>query len=160
MKKIVSSLVLGAMLVAGTAQAHLIDQGLFDYDGNSDPDTELQFIKDTFDDEPAGLQFLDRINLEGEIQSVNVTWDLTGSGLQLDYVLVKAGSEQVRIYTVSDDQKFVGGPDEVIFDGEKGISHISFFGSPGREVPDGGLTLGLLGLGLTFVEGLRRRINR
>jgi hypothetical protein len=39
-------------------------------------------------------------------------------------------------------------------------SHYRLFGGTDQNVPDGGLTLALLGLGLTFVEGLRRRINR
>ncbi|NLT32548.1 MAG: PEP-CTERM sorting domain-containing protein [Acidobacteria bacterium] len=109
--------------------------------------------------------------------SGNVWWDLTGSDYALRYILLKGGKYKVlgegilyALYSVTDDQYQASGwPQEVgfLFSDEsgnpfyinKGISHISFFGSydfttvpPPSQVPEPSTLLligtGVLGLGI------------
>ena len=72
----------------------------------------------------------------------NISWNLTGSGLGLDGLLIKSGNVRgsgmlYRFYGVSANEKVIGSG-TVMFDNPvKNISHISFFGSPmlTRSVP-------------------------
>jgi hypothetical protein len=106
--------------------------------------------------------------------TADVNWVLTGSGYEIDYVLVKdgkapgtvgAGSANIyyNLYEVINNQFVVGG-DTVTIDGSKGISHISFFGrqfdQPGPPVPDGGMTLILLGGALFSLASVRRLVGK
>lgn len=89
--------------------------------------------------------------------TAQVSWDLTGSGFELYYILLKDGNVDGKflysLYGVSEDQRILsGGKQTVDFgDYEKAISHISFFGKPGTSVPEPSLIL-LLGIGLSVVS--------
>ena len=93
-----------------------------------------------------------------------ITWNLTGSGFTLDGVLIKDGRIQgagvlYRFYGVSADEALIGSG-TVTFDNPiRDISHISFFGSPGGQVPDGGATVMLLGAGLSALGMVRRYLK-
>ena len=88
-----------------------------------------------------------------------ITWNLQGSGFTLDGLLLKdgnAGGQLYRFYGVSADEA-VAGSGTVTFDNPvKNISHITFFGSPGGTVPDGGTTVMLLGAALSTLGVARR----
>jgi hypothetical protein len=91
----------------------------------------------------------------------NITWNLTGSGFTLDGVLIKDGTVQrqgmlYRFYGVSADEALIGSGTVTFDNPVKNISHITFFGSPGGNVPDGGTTVMLLG-GALSVLGMARR---
>jgi VPDSG-CTERM motif len=91
-----------------------------------------------------------------------ISWNLTGSGFTLDGVLIKDGNVQTkghlyRFYGVSADETLIGEGIVTFDDPVRGISHISFFGSPGGNgVPDGGTTVMLLGAALGAL-GMARR---
>ena len=93
-----------------------------------------------------------------------ISWNLTGSGFTLDGVLIKDGriqgsGELYRFYGVSADETLIGSG-TVTFDNPiRDISHISFFGSPGGSVPDGGATVMLLGAGLGALGVVRRYLK-
>lgn len=98
--------------------------------------------------------------------SYGLSWDLTGSGYQLWAVGVKAanGANNFRVYETTVDQRWVGTGETVWSANNKDISHATFFGkradvpSPSPvPVPDGGMTLMLLGVSLWGVERVRRR---
>jgi hypothetical protein len=103
--------------------------------------------------------------------SYQISWDLTDTGFQLNFVLVKdgaaagtGGDQLYRLYGVTDDQRLASGsPQTVIIDQDnnespdKEISHITFFGTGGAAVPDGGATVMLLGSALACLGALRRR---
>jgi hypothetical protein len=96
-----------------------------------------------------------------------ISWDLTGSGYQLLYVLIKNGVHPTagaprnlyRLYAVTPDQYFnSNGPQTVGFTFDREISHISFFGTPGVPVPEP-TTLLLLGAGLLGIGALSRKLR-
>jgi hypothetical protein len=93
-----------------------------------------------------------------------VTWDLASTGFQLSYVFVKDGREAhgsflYHLYGVTADQVFNSNGEQLVtINGRKGISHISFFGTPGgSSVPDAGSTVALLGLALLGIGIARRK---
>jgi hypothetical protein len=92
----------------------------------------------------------------------DISWNLTGSGFTLDGILIKSGNVQglgmlYRFYGVSADEALVGSGTVTFDDPVKDISHLTLFGSPGGvQVPDGGITLMLLGTALVGL-GLMRR---
>lgn len=91
-----------------------------------------------------------------------ITWDLTD--FELCGVLIKDGAiagtngdQLYRFYDVSSDE-LTNGSGTVTFDNPvKNISHVSFFGCPSENVPDGGMTVTLMGLGLSTL-GIARRV--
>jgi hypothetical protein len=98
-----------------------------------------------------------------------IGWDLTGSGYEMAFILLKDGVVEGKhlytLYGVTEDQRITSnGEQEVCFvnpeDGcfNKDISHISFFGVRGETVPEP-TTLFLLGAGLLGTALLRRRIR-
>ena len=104
----------------------------------------------------------------GGAATSDITWDLTGTGKEALYVLVKDGKDggpggsgnfYYHLYEVSDDQAVVGGPDTVTINYAKDISHISWFGGPATSVPDGGAAIILLGVSLLGMGGFRRLIG-
>jgi hypothetical protein len=128
---------------------------------------------------PATSQFLGKFNDDGSIENgaINIStyvilnmvsgntwdisWNLTGSGFTLDGVLIKDGNVQgsgmlYRFYGVSADEALIGSGTVTFDDPTRDISHISFFGSPGGQVPDGGTTVMLLGAALGAL-GIARR---
>lgn len=96
-----------------------------------------------------------------ETDRANVSWDLTGSGYVLNYILVKdgrgSGELQYHLYEVHASHALVGGPEEVTINFQKGLSHISFFGSQQTSAPDGGATAALLGLGFLGLAAFGRK---
>ena len=94
----------------------------------------------------------------------NISWNLTNSGFTLDGVLIKdgvngPGNQLYRFYGVSADEKLVGSGTVTFDDPVKNISHITFFGSPGGTVPDGGTTVMLLGAALSTLGVARRYLK-
>jgi hypothetical protein len=149
------------------------------------PDAELNYLQThgggsyqpTF--LPATSQFLGKFNSDGSIENgainistyvtVNmlsgntweISWNLTGSGFTLDGVLIKDGNVQgsgmlYRFYGVSADEALIGSGTVTFDDPTRDISHMSFFGSPGGQVPDGGTTVMFLGAALCAL-GIARR---
>jgi hypothetical protein len=99
--------------------------------------------------------------------TATISWDLTGTGFLLNYVLVKDGSAPgggafyYALYPVSADEGLMGsGTVQVNANASRNISHISFFGTEGGTVPDGGTTAALLGLGLSGLAALRAKFGR
>jgi hypothetical protein len=92
----------------------------------------------------------------------DISWNLTGSGFTLDGVLIKDGNVQgqgmlYRFYGVSADETLIGSGTVTFDNPVKNISHITFFGSPGGgQVPDGGMTVMLLGAALGALGFARR----
>jgi hypothetical protein len=133
---------------------------------------------------PATSQYLGKFDDNGSIENgainistyvtINVvsantweiSWNLTGSGFTLDGLLIKDGNVQglgmlYRFYGVSADEALIGGGTVTFDDPVRGISHISFFGSPGGNgVPDGGTTVMLLGVALGALGMARRFLMR
>jgi protein with PEP-CTERM/exosortase system signal len=128
---------------------------------------------------PATSQFLGKFNNDGTIENGainisqyvtitvvngstwNVSWNLTGSGFTMDGMLIKDGNvrlsgEIYRFYGVTPDQELVGSGTVTFDNPVRNISHITFFGSPGGQVPDGGTTVMLLGTALGAL-GIARR---
>jgi hypothetical protein len=165
------------------AQAHLLDPFQFTLGSPlGDPAAELNYLQNNGGGSyqptflPATSQFLFKMNNNGSTEgtfgqyftinmvsgnSWDISWDLTGSGFQLDGVLIKDGvagpnNHLYRFYGVSADEVLVGSGTVTFDDPVKNISHISFFGSPSGQVPDGGTTVMLLGAALSSL-GMARR---
>ena len=95
----------------------------------------------------------------------DISWNLTGSGFTLDGMLIKDGNVQgggmlYRFYGVSADETLVGSGTVTFDNPVRNISHISFFGSPGGQVPDGGTTVMLLGAALGSLGMARRFLKK
>jgi hypothetical protein len=169
------------------ASAHLLDPHQFFTNGPiGNPAAELNYLQTNGGGSyqptflPATSQYLGKFNSGGGIENgaidiasyvtINVvsantwevSWNLTGSGFTLDGVLIKDGNVQgrgmlYRFYGVSADETLIGEGTVTFDDPRRGISHISFFGSPGGNgVPDGGTTVMLLGAALGAL-GMARR---
>jgi VPDSG-CTERM motif len=186
LKYIAAVLIAVAGMGLQQAQAHLLDPHQFFTNGPiGNPAAELNYLQThgggTYQPTflPATSQYLGKFESNGSIENgaidistyvtVNkvsgnswvIEWNLTGSGFTLDGLLIKDGNVQgqgmlYRFYGVSADEALIG-KGTVTFDNPvKNISHITFFGSPGGQVPDGGTTVMLLGAALGAL-GLARR---
>jgi hypothetical protein len=170
------------------ASAHLLDPHQFFTNGPiGNPASELNYLQTNGGGSyqptflPATSQFLLKQNRNGSTDgdfgqyftvnmvssnSWEISWNLTGSGFTLDGVLIKDGNVQgqgmlYRFYGVSADETLIGEGTVTFDDPRRGISHISFFGSPGGNgVPDGGTTLMLLGAALGALGMARRFLMR
>jgi hypothetical protein len=100
-----------------------------------------------------------------------VSWNLTNASpcFTLESVLIKDGTIPVgdehqqlyRFYPVIDNEGTIGAATVTFDNPVKGISHISFFGSPCvPHVPDGGTTVMLLGAGLSGLGLVGRFLKR
>jgi hypothetical protein len=168
------------------AQAHLLDPHQFFTNGPiGNPTNELNYLQTNGGGSyvptflPATSQYLGKFNDGGPIEngainistyvtvtelsgnSWQISWNLTGSGFTLDGLLVKSGNVQgqgmlYRFYGVSADETAIGSGTVTLNNPVKDISHITFFGSPGGAVPDGGTTVMLLGAALGAL-GIARR---
>ncbi len=85
----------------------------------------------------------------------------------MSYVLLKDGRESTEgpyvyhLYGVTPDEVFNSMGDQfVTINGERLITYMSFYGLPGRPVPEGGTTLILLGSALAVIELVRRTVFR
>ena len=97
--------------------------------------------------------------------TATISWNLTGSGMTLDGILIKDGNVQgqgmiYRFYGISADETLIGSGTVTFDNPVRNISHISFFGSPGGQVPDGGTTVMLLGAALGSLGMARRFLKR
>lgn len=181
----ISTLISVALLgLAWQASANLVDLGLKTLpSGLGDPSGEAAWIQTELSLSSTPI-YLNKINQPptggpavwdntGAVDSshftapttlgttADISWNLTGTGYELNYVLVKDGVDDNKLflyhlYGVTADQVLVGAG-SVTINGQKGISHISFYGNTGASGPDGGLTLALLGLGLSGVWGFARK---
>jgi hypothetical protein len=170
------------------ASAHLLDPHQFFTNGPiGNPAAELNYLQTNGGGSyqptflPATSQFLFKQNSNGSTDgdfgqyftvnmvssnSWEISWNLTGSGFTLDGVLIKDGNVQgqgmlYRFYGVSADETLIGEGTVTFDDPVRGISHISFFGSPGGvQVPDGGTTVMLLGAALGALGMARRFLMR
>jgi len=135
---------------------------------------------------PATSQFLGKFNKPGDTPAIvngainisqyvtitfttpttwHVEWHLGGSGFTMDGMLIKdgrvgQGTMVYRFYGVSPDERINGSGDVTLADVGRNISHITFFGSPGGQVPDGGTTVMLLGAALGSLGMARRFLKR
>ena len=105
----------------------------------------------------------------GEKGIATVTWDLTGTGLELEGIYCKGGSNGGNIYDISDsasDFEEIKGSGTINTPltgnngngGFAGISHIDFLVGPDpNTIPDGGTTLVLLGSVLSALALVRAK---
>jgi hypothetical protein len=101
------------------------------------------------------------VTFSADGQSADVSWNLTGSGFLMCGILIKDGTvnqpnQLYGFYGVTADQELIGSGTVSFADFDRQISHISFFGHPGGQVPDGGTTVMLLGAALGSL-GMARR---
>jgi hypothetical protein len=96
----------------------------------------------------------------------NISWDLSTTGYQLSYVLLKDGNYGpgdflYHLYGVTPDEVFNSKGDQFVTVDNHGvrlITYISFFGVPGNPVPEGGTTLVFLGVGLGAIGLIRKTL--
>jgi len=96
----------------------------------------------------------------------NISWDLSTTGYQLSYVLLKDGKYGpgdflYHLYGVTPDEVFNSKGDQFVTVDNRGlrlITYISFFGVPGNPVPEGGTTLIFLGAGLGAIGLIRKTL--
>ena len=96
----------------------------------------------------------------------NISWNLSTTGYQLSYVLLKDGNYGpgdflYHLYGVTPDEVFNSKGDQFVTVDDRGrrrITYISFFGVPGNPVPEGGTTLVFLGAGLGAIGLIRKTL--
>ncbi len=181
------AVIVGLTLGLGSAQAHLIQEMFHTGPVSGNPEWQHEWIAGVLEIPLDELFFLGKFGddgptiaedpydlLAGEFIQVSgyysdedrdalVSWNLMGTGWELAVVFVKNGLWHT-LYSVSDDQVLASGDwEKVELDpsiNRGAISHISFFGRQGTtSVPDGGMTVLLLGLALTGIFGVSRRIR-
>ena len=112
------------------------------------------------------------VSYSADGKSATLTWDLNDVEFDLRYVLIKDGipngnSKYYHLYSVTESQykEDIQGA-SVVFnvageptagETQREISHISFYGVPSQAVPDGGLTLAMLGVGILSLGVITRR---
>jgi hypothetical protein len=169
------------VLAFGTtsARADVVFEQTFFLDGPlGNTDEEAAFIEDYLGLDPGTLSFLFKaeapdtvdgdIDVDFDDDSATISWDLTGTGFELNWILLKDGNVQplghlYTLYGVTDDQVLTSNGDQTVefIDPDtgdpidRGISHISFFGTP-HEAPEP-TTLLLLGTGLAGLGAFLRR---
>lgn len=170
-----------ALVCALQAKADLMKIGNpIQFQGNASPTEEAELIQTTLglsytptflakfeDDGGVSGPFSGKFDVGISGSQAPSSWNLTGTGYDLVYALVKAG-QWYQLYGVvpGSNQDVIGdwtvespantGPQGQTQD----ISHVSFFGKPSNGVPDGGLTAMLLGLGLAGLGVGRRLIQK
>ena len=132
------------------------------------PLTYLAQFNETGANESGAVDFLRGFTAfnDGPFTNAFVSWDLTGTGFQLTYALVKGGStggpngqETYALYPVSSDEGLFPELFQTVqanAGASTDISHITFFGT---AVPDSGTTVMLLGSALTGLGLLRRYLR-
>jgi VPDSG-CTERM motif len=183
LKYLAAVLIAVAGLGLQQAQAHLLDPVQFFTQGPIGSGTDENTFLQGQGLLPGTSQFLGKFEAEGGFENgalnisqfvtINqvsgntweISWNLTGSGFTLDGVLIKDGNVQgegdiYRFYGVSADEALAGSGTVTFDNPVRDISHISFFGSPGGQVPDGGTTVMLLGAALGSLGMARRFLKK
>jgi PEP-CTERM motif-containing protein len=176
--KHIAAIALALAVFGVPASADLIDLNQFVHDGPiGNPTNEGNYIEDNYG--APSLTYLNKFeedsgtfdDTEGEVDSTghftvtltdgsanaSVTWNLAATGFQLSYILVKDGNgtfegnegQLYHLYGVTNDQAFIGSG-QVTINGEKDISHITFFG----VVPEPS-TWAMLTVGAGLLVGLQ-----
>lgn len=151
------------------SHAHLIKIDEYFLDSPlGDENAEIDWVEDTLNE--SGLINLGKDGVEVP-SGTEISWDYSGANPAafLWYVLIKDGRVDTvngkkhlyALYEVTPDQQIVG-TGIVGFDYEnKGVSHQTFMGKtnrrPPQEIPDGGATAALLGLGILGLGALSRK---
>jgi hypothetical protein len=176
--KYLALIAIGIATIAPQAKADLIDLGLLNplpTGPIGNPQAEADYIETYL-----GLGF-DLTPLTSGVSATGIgsgtgtaSWDLTGTGLQLNYVLVKDGQDATtteqdmlyRLYGVTEEEIIASGKDQTIMIdsdndgvGDKNISHVTFLGSaaPAAGVPEASSTLLLMGSALSALGLFARR---
>jgi hypothetical protein len=106
--------------------------------------------------------------LRGRISTTacsNISWDLTGTGLNLLGVYVYGGSRGANLYKVDDLAQLIAGSAIINtpLTGNSGkyatISHVLFLGTSGHSVPEGGSTMALLALAIGGICVVQRKLS-
>lgn len=119
------------------------------------------------------------VTFNSAMTTATLSWDLTGTGMTLEAVAWKGGtlingySSNLGFYwsTVTDSQTIKSDGDTINltidlspdFKTANSWSHIAFYGTtqgqtPPENVPDGGTTLALVGIALTGIGLVRRKL--
>jgi hypothetical protein len=157
-------------VLASQASANLISE----FEGglslvNANPETTLAWLQGYTGN--SNLEICDnlpRINFDPAVNSYTASWNLTGTGEQLAFVLAKDGAVLnsgqppqllYRLYSVPAGQSIVGSG-TVSFTSGKAVSHVDFFCLPGTaSVPDGGTTGMLLAMALGGIGVAKRFLS-
>jgi hypothetical protein len=169
-------------LLPCSTQASLVDEGALNLPNLGSPEAEKAYLESlgVFSD----LTYLQKWNTDGtgfaltttgigtytfspdgNVATMDITWDLTGTAYDLAYVLVKDGNapdgpngEKLKWYhrysVTADQVKNSLTPQAITINNDKGISHISFFGvTDGGSVPEPATALVwslLIGMGVAY----------
>ena len=94
----------------------------------------------------------------------NISWDLTGTGLNLLGVYVYGGSRGANLFKVDDLAQLIAGSAIINtpLTGNSGkyatISHVLFLGTSGHSVPEAGSTMALLALAIGGICVVQRKL--
>ena len=160
------------LLLAGSAQASLQHVAFLEIPNLGNPSAEKDYLEANWSG-GVDLTYLQKWNTDGtdfdqdpgigtytfdpdgNVNNMEITWDLAATAYDLAFVLVKGGNagggnKYYNLYTVTADQlKDSISPQEIIVNeaADKGISHVSVFGVPSVPfvVPEPG-TIAVWGL--------------
>ena len=98
----------------------------------------------------------DRFSIIPQGPDGTVSWDLTGTGYRLNFVLVESNEFIANLYRVSGLERFAGNG-SITINGVIPIDAVVFAGT--NRVPDTGSALALMGIAVGAVFFLHRRIK-